>query len=358
MTHLRNNNFEHLRNKAFELGFSSFAVAGIQLPDRYAAKYRAWLDGHYNGTMDYLNTHLPLKENPRLLVENAMNVICVSFLYRCEDPLPNDPDHGYFSLYARGRDYHKVIKQKLNRLAEEIQTIATDCSLRVFVDSGPVFEKYYAHEAGLGGTGRNSLVISNTCGSFIFLGEIITNLPLPITGKTDFDPCKSCERCISICPTGAIMDNRHLNANLCIAYLTIEYKGIIPHALAARMGNHVYGCDECQLCCPWNRKKRYSQEPDFKCRYTADFTKLENLLKLGESDFLRTFEGSPIRRIGYESFLRNTIIAAGNSANTQYLPVLEDIATRTQSETVRQHTLWAMEDLNRNKTKVCSQTDK
>lgn len=337
---------EKIKQKALELGFSAFGVAKLELPPKEIEAYEKWLDAHYHGTMNYLKEHLPLKKDPRALVPTATYIISVALFYKSEDCLPNDPDHGYFSMYARGRDYHKVIKNKLKRLATEIQNIADHFEYRAFVDSGPIFEKLYAQEAALGIKGKNSLVINEKLGSYFFLGELLTNLPLEANQRSSFNPCKSCTKCIDHCPTSAILDHKQINANRCIAYLTIEYKGIIDYPLTKLMGNHVYGCDLCQSCCPWNTRRIYTKEPDFANRINADFTHLSYLISLSEKEFLETFHGSCIRRIGYESFLRNVIIAISNSQNKEYLPTLTRLLQETSSPILEQHLKWAIQDLS------------
>ena len=334
-----------IRQKALELGFTAVGFTKVRLPDEYIRKYEEWLNRNYHGSMDYLVRHLPLKKNPEQVLENALSVICVSLLYRTEDCLTDDPHHGYFSIYARGRDYHKVVKKKLTQLIGEIHKIAGDCHERAFVDSGPVFEKYYAAEAGIGAIGRNSLVISSGYGSFFFLGELITSLPIDTDSVQNFDPCRGCARCLEHCPVNAILDNRQINAGRCIAYLTIEHKGIIPYKLTVLMGNRVYGCDSCQKCCPWNRKIKITAEPDFSCRLTDDIVRLDNLIKFKPEDFSETFAGTPVHRIGYESFIRNVVIAAGNSGDLKFIPVLQQMLAANPGEVISQHLIWSINNL-------------
>lgn len=331
---------------ALASGFDCVGITNPIISQNNIQKYEKWLEKKLYGNMDYLEKHLDLKKHPKKLLESALSIISVGLLYKPQKLLPQDNLHGTISSYAYGRDYHKVLKQKLKVLANEIQKLSLELKLeyRAFVDSGPVFEKKFAEKSGIGCSGKNSLIINPKLGSQIFLGELITNLPLEQTQSKPIDYCKSCSKCIDNCPTKAILPDNEINPSRCIAYLTIEHKGIIEKSLTTLMGNHVYGCDDCQSCCPWNSRHIYTKEIDFSTRYDENFTKLNNLIELTEEDFNKIFEGSPIRRIGWESFIRNVIIAIGNSKEKSFIPYLEKY-TNSENEILKIHSQLAIETL-------------
>ncbi len=335
---------EEIKKEAYKIGFNIIGFSQLSLPSCKIASYEKWLKDGYLADMTYLREHLELKKNPKLLLEDALSIISLGILYRPQQTLPQDKLHGIISAYAQGRDYHKVLKKKLKLLSDFITKITCDLKFRTFVDSGPVFEKLYAENAGLGTKGKNSLVINPQLGSQMFLGEILTNLNLIPNNPLDFDPCHSCTKCKKSCPTNAILENKEINASLCIAYLTVEYKGIIERKISKLMGNHIFGCDECQTICPWNNRKVYTKEIDFTLRYDENFTRLENLINLTSFEFEEIFAGSPIRRACYESFIRNVIIAIGNSKDKNLSPLLLRFKD-SSSEVLKQHALWALEDL-------------
>lgn len=334
-----------IREAAGKIGLDQIGFTPLTLSPSLIQDYEKWLHNGYSADMNYLKSQLELKKDPRSLLPEALCIISVGLLYHPAEQLPQDPLHGRISCYAYGRDYHKVLKRKLQLLSEEIRHLASEFKYRAFVDSGPVFEKLYAHSAGLGSRGKNSLLINYHLGSMFFIGELIANLPLSEEERRDFDPCHGCSRCVKSCPTGAILPGREINASRCIAYLTVEYRGIIPRELADLMGNHIFGCDDCQSCCPWNKRKIATGEKDFILRYTEEFTRLENLAVLSPEEFSRCFEGSPIRRAGYESFMRNVIIALGNSGDRNLTPLIEKF-TRSTSTILRTQSIWALEKLS------------
>ncbi len=330
---------------ARKCGFDAVGISDLELPQQDLDEYIRWIEQEYYGQMDYLKNNLSLRLDPRLLQAQALSVITVAVVYRTSQNYSSDKSVGQISAYARGRDYHKVLKNKLKQLSKEIISLYSPYQGRAFVDSGPVFEKLYGQQAGLGIKGRNSLLINPRFGSQFFIGELITNLPLKATPKIqEFDPCKSCKTCQERCPMQCILDNRMIDASRCISYLTIEYHGIIPREYCIKMGNRIFGCDECQSSCPWNKRRIYTKEGDFTPRLTAEFLKLENLLRLTEADFLQKFEGSVIRRAGWISFMRNVIIAAGNSANPQLIPLIQ-CYTCHPDEILQTHARWAIQML-------------
>jgi len=252
-----------------------------------------------------------------------------------------DPRLGYVSRYALGRDYHKTVRQRLKRLAERIRSAVGELDYRVFADSAPVLEKPLARNAGLGWIGKHTNLLSRTAGSWFFLGEIYTDLPLPTDEPVD-PHCGSCTACIEACPTGAIVAPYELDARLCISYLTIELHGSIPTELRALIGNRVYGCDDCQLVCPWNRYASPSPESDFLPRQGLDATTLTELFAWSEEEFLERTRGSAIRRIGHERWLRNVAVALGNAPSTPAVVKALRRRERHRSALVREHVAWAL----------------
>ncbi len=303
---------------AAQLGFQSTGFSDIDLStsERYLM---SWLQAGYQGDMDWMLKHGTKRSRPAELVENTCSIISVRMDYLPVDSADpamvlNHPELGYISRYALGRDYHKVMRKKLQKLAGKITEEIGDFGYRVFVDSAPVLEKPIAVKAGLGWMGKHTNILSREAGSWFFLGEIYTDLPLaPSTPLSNH--CGECTACIDICPTKAIIAPYELDARLCISYLTIEHKGAIPEALRPLMGNRIYGCDDCQLICPWNRFAQFSQLDDFAARHQLDCSHLIELFEWTEEAFLNRMQGSPIRRIGYERWQRNIAIALGNSAN-------------------------------------------
>jgi epoxyqueuosine reductase len=254
----------------------------------------------------------------------------------------NDGDAGYISRYALGRDYHKLMRSRLQKLAERIHAVVGDFGYRAFVDSAPVMEKALARNAGLGWVGKHTVLINRDAGSYFFLGELYTDLPLPVdTPETDH--CGTCTRCITACPTGAIIGPYQLNAKRCISYLTIELKGNIPEELRAPIGNRIFGCDDCQLVCPWNKFAKRTDEPDFRARNHLDEASLAELFAWTEAEFLQRSEGSAIRRSGHQRWLRNIAVALGNAPTTP--EVIAALESRRDSDDplVREHVEWALE---------------
>jgi epoxyqueuosine reductase len=304
--------------------------------------------------MDYMARHGSMRSHPEQLHPDTMSVISVRLDYLEAEPDANDvlkkKDIAYVSRYALGRDYHKVIRGKLKKLSEQIASYLNDhghegFSSRVFTDSAPILEKALAEKAGLGWIGKNTLLLNEKAGSWFFLGEILTNLPLPGGEENQPNRCGSCSACLDICPTDAIVAPYQLDARACISYLTIEYRGSIPVALREPMGNRVFGCDDCQLVCPWNRYAKHNAEDDFRPRHGLDQKELVSLLNWDETEFLRKTEGSAIRRTGYQGWQRNLIIGLGNSpAEPAAVSALQ--RRKGQSDLLDEHIDWAMNKLS------------
>jgi epoxyqueuosine reductase len=261
---------------------------------------------------------------------------------RDADEVLADPDRGYVSRYALGRDYHKVLRSRLAQLAEKIRAHSASRSHRVFVDSGPILEKAFARDAGLGWIGKHTNLLHQRAGSWFFLGEILTDLPLPIDAPAT-NHCGTCRACIDVCPTGAIVAPYELDATRCISYLTIELRTAIPEEFRKAIGNRIHGCDDCQLVCPWNKFARVSEERDFTPRHALDEARLVELFAWSEEEFLARTEGSAIRRIGYECWLRNIAVGLGNAPKSD--EVVRSLAARRDdpSALVREHVQWALE---------------
>ncbi|MBS7325026.1 MAG: tRNA epoxyqueuosine(34) reductase QueG [Thiopseudomonas sp.] len=331
---------------ASELGFSQ---AGISSTDLSAEeKYlQRWLDAGHHADMDYMAKHGMLRARPDELVPGTLSVISLRMDYMPGDTQAArrlaDPETAYISRYALGRDYHKMLRKRLQKLADRIADAIGPYGYRVFTDSAPLLEKALARNAGLGWVGKHTLVLNRKAGSWFFLGEILTDLPLPATNELARNHCGSCSACLDICPTRAFPAPHVLDARRCISYLTIEYKGSIPLELRPLMGNRVFGCDDCQLVCPWNRFAKATAEPDFMPRHGLDNASLAELFLWGEEEFLQKTEGSAIRRAGYEGWLRNLAVGLGNAPAT--IPVLEALQARRQhpSALVREHVEWALQ---------------
>lgn len=331
---------------AQELGFADIGISSIDLSaeEDYLQK---WLDAGYHGTMDYLEKHGMLRARPAELVPGTLSVISARMDYLPGDTAAAqrlaDGEAAYISRYALGRDYHKMMRKRLQKLAERIAEAVGPFGYRVFVDSAPLLEKALARNAGLGWIGKNTLVINRKAGSWFFLGEILLDFPLPANQEQPRNHCGTCSACLEVCPTQAFVAANTLDARRCISYLTIEYKGSIDPELRPLMGNRVFGCDDCQLVCPWNRFAKPTAETDFMPRHGLDNVGLSELFMWTEEEFLKRTEGSPIRRAGYESWLRNLAIGLGNAPST--IPVLEALQLRRShpSELVREHVEWALQ---------------
>jgi epoxyqueuosine reductase len=335
---------------AQEVGFQACSIAGVDLSHEEAGLVD-WLAKDYHGEMEYMVRHGLKRARPKELVPGTASVISVRMNYTAPhakdaDEVMADHDAAFISRYALGRDYHKVLRSKLQQLAERIQTDVGDFGYRVFTDSAPVMEVALANSAGLGWRGKHTLLLSRDAGSMFFLGELFTDLPLAPTEPVT-NHCGSCTRCITACPTNAIIAPYLLDARRCISYLTIELKGSIPVELRPLLGNRIYGCDDCQLVCPWNKYAQLSAERDFDVRNDLDDVSLLTLFAWTEEEFNRRFEGSAIRRIGHVQWLRNIAVALGNalaagSKQSDAIRVVLNEKLDHQSEVVRDHVVWAL----------------
>ena len=335
---------QQLGQWATELGFRDLAISDAD-PGVHAAQLDAWLDKAYHGEMEYMTRHKALRCNPDELVPGVRRVISVTLDYLPEESpihLLEQPEKAYIARYTLGRDYHKMMRKKLARLARQLQDQAGG-AYRAFVDSAPVLERAFAEKAGLGWIGKNTMLISREAGSWFFLGEIYTDLPLPLSEPLGSEHCGNCRACLDICPTQAFTGPYTLDARRCISYLTIEYKGSIDEALRPLMGNRIFGCDDCQLVCPWNRFAKLTAEDDFKPRHALDDISLLELFGWSEATFLEKTAGSAIRRTGYIGWLRNIAIALGNAPHSQ--AVIDALQARLEhpSELVREHVRWALQ---------------
>ncbi|MGH8264784.1 MAG: tRNA epoxyqueuosine(34) reductase QueG [Steroidobacteraceae bacterium] len=333
-----------LRRWATELGFQQLGVSGVDLADD-EARLGEWLESGWHGDMQYMERHGTRRSRPAELIPGTLRVISVRMDYwpgdaRDAEASLSDSESAYVSRYALGRDYHKLLRQRLQQLADRVTEAIGPFGFRVFVDSAPVLEKPLARNAGLGWIGKHTNLINSRAGSWFFLGEIYTDLPLPVDVPAT-DHCGTCQACIDVCPTRAIVAPYQLDARRCISYLTIEHAGSIPEEFRRPMGNRVYGCDDCQLVCPWNKFAHITAEPDFRVRHGLDGASLAQLFGWTEAQFLERTAGSAIRRIGHERWLRNIAVALGNAPSTN--EVLAAIESRIDDPSllVREHARWA-----------------
>lgn len=307
---------EQLNHWASELGFQQVGVTDIDL-DEAGQHLKDWLKAGYQGRMDYMSSHGDMRWKPDQLLPGTLRIISVRMDYRPPDVQLTealaDRNTAYVSRYALGRDYHKLIRKRLTQLGKRLQQQASDMGFRAFVDSAPILERAAANKAGLGWVGKNTMLINRKAGSWFFLGEILTDLPLPVDRAFEQDHCGQCTACIDICPTQAFVGPYVLDARRCISYLTIELDGPIPVELRKGIGNRIFGCDDCQIACPWNRFSNPTKESDFHPRHQLDKAQLIALFQWDEATFLKNTEGMPIRRTGYENWQRNIAVALGNA---------------------------------------------
>jgi epoxyqueuosine reductase len=339
-----------------ELGFAQLGVTDIEL-GCHEERLLNWLEKGFHGSMSYMERHGTRRSRPGELVPGTLRVISARMDYMTAAAIPaeilmEDPESALVSRYALGRDYHKVLRKRLQKLAHRVEELAGPFGYRVFVDSAPVLEKALAEKAGLGWIGKHSNLLNREAGSWFFLGEIYTDLPLPVDTPSE-NHCGDCVRCIDACPTGAIVGPYQVDARKCISYLTIELRGSIPVELRAPMGNRIFGCDDCQLVCPWNRFAVDSTEPDFLPRNGLDSETLVRLFAWSEEEFAQRTQGSAIRRAGYTGWLRNIAVALGNVNLDQARrpgEVLEALRQRRDHscELVREHVSWALEQHRNN----------
>lgn len=337
---------ESIRQWGRELGFQQIGVAGVTIQEDEDRLMR-WLELGRHGSMEYMPRHGRRRARPQELVPGTIRIISARMDYLpadARDPgeVLADPTLGYISRYALGRDYHKVLRRRLASLADKLVAACAGTQYRVFVDSGPVLEKAYARDAGLGWIGKHTNVIHQNAGSWFFLGEILTDLPLPIDAPATAH-CGSCTACLTVCPTQAIVAPNELDARRCISYLTIELRESIPVEFRKALGNRIYGCDDCQLVCPWNKFARATREIDFAVRNRLDSLTLIDLFAWTEAQFLSRMEGSPIRRIGYECWLRNIAVALGNAPTSNEVIAALQARYDHPSDLVREHVAWALD---------------
>ncbi len=334
-----------IREWARELGFQQAGISGIDLTADEQALQR-WLELGRHGEMEYMARHGSRRSRPAELVPGTLSVIAVRMDYLPAEATPpvtllDHPSTAYVARYALGRDYHKVIRRRLQKLADRLSAHIGEFGYRAFTDSAPVLEKPLARNAGLGWIGKHTNLINKDAGSWFFLGEIYTDLPLPPDTPAD-EHCGTCSACIDVCPTQAIVAPFELDARRCISYLTIELHGSIPTEFRRAIGNRIYGCDDCQLFCPWNKFARPTAEGDFQPRHGLDHGELAALFLWTEEEWLANTEGSAIRRIGFERWLRNLAVALGNAPGTETTIGALRARASTTSELVREHVAWAL----------------
>lgn len=327
------------------LGFAEVGITDTDL-QHAEVEHQQWIDKGFHGDMDYMAKHGTKRTRPAELVPNTIRVISARLDYKppqAKDSwqVMEDGQQAFISRYALGRDYHKVMRQKLQQLCNQIKQVVSDAEYRVFTDSAPVLEVALAEKAGLGWRGKHTLLINKNHGSWFFIGEIYTNLPLPIDPPASAH-CGTCNACLDICPTQAIVAPYEVDARRCISYLTIELKTAIPVALRPLIGNRVYGCDDCQLICPWNKFAEVTAEQDFHVRHGLDDISLVDCFGWSEAEFETKMAGSAIYRIGYEQWLRNIAVGLGNAPTS--LEIIEALETRKDdaSPLVREHVVWAL----------------
>ncbi len=335
---------QDIKRWANALGFQQTGITGTDL-SQAKQRLQQWLDKGYQGKMAYLSNNPEQRTHPEQLVPETLSIISVRMDYLpansgMQATLANKVK-GYISRYALGRDYHKLMRKRLQKLADKITQSVGPFGYRAFTDSAPVMEKPLAEKAGIGWMGKHTLILNREAGSWFFLGELFTNLPLP-HDKPISNHCGSCQACIDICPTQAIVAPYQLDARRCISYLTIEYHGSIPIELRPLMGNRIFGCDDCQLICPWNRFAKYTQEDDFKPRHHLENQDLVNLFAWSEAEFLQKTKGSAIRRTGYTGWLRNIAIALGNAPTSKAIVAALQQRSDHPSAIVREHVQWAL----------------
>jgi epoxyqueuosine reductase len=338
----------NIKKWGVELGFQQVGFADIDL-SKYEHHLKDWIDRNYHGAMSYMAENHDKRCHPEQLVPGTIRVVCVRMDYALDskDSLESMENTGkaYVSRYARGRDYHKLIRKRLQKLARRIQDVVGPFGYRAFVDSAPVLERALAEKSGMGWIGKNTMLINKQAGSWFFLGELFTDLPLPVDEKVS-DHCGSCSACIDICPTKAFIKPNLLDATRCISYLTIELRTSIPVEFRKPMGNRIYGCDDCQIVCPWNKFSNPTDEKDFTPRHNLDDAQLVDLFGWSEREFLNRTEGSAIRRIGYDCWLRNIAVALGNAPSSKEIVGVLQSRLNNVPDMVNEHIEWALQQHN------------
>jgi len=334
-----------------ELGFQAVGISDTSLGEA-ETRLQHWLVQGYHGAMDYMAKHGSKRSRPAELIPGTLRVITVGMNYypaavKDSWEVLNDGERAFISRYALGRDYHKVLRNRLEQLAQKIRAEADQCACRVFTDSAPVLEVELAEKARLGWRGKHTLLLTREHGSYFFLGEIFTDLPLvadadAVENSALKNHCGSCTACLDICPTQAIIAPYRVDARRCISYLTIELKGSIPEEFRKMMGNRIYGCDDCQLACPWNRFAQTSLEPDYAARHGLDNISLTELFAWDEATFQQKFAGSAVYRIGHEQWLRNIAVALGNAPASEKVVSALRARMLHPSALVKEHIVWAL----------------
>ncbi len=347
-TRIYSNLPKHIKHWARDLGFQQAGISNTDL-SQAEQHLHLWLKKGFHGDMDFMARHGQKRSRPELLKEGTLSIISVRMDYFPENPkhtekILESSSKAFISRYALGRDYHKLMRNRLQKLADKIEEHIGPFGYRAFVDSAPVLEKAIAEKAGLGWIGKHSNLINRKAGSWFFLGEIYTDLPLNPDQHAS-SHCGQCQACLEICPTQAIIAPYQVDARRCISYLTIELKTAIPIAFRSSIGNRIYGCDDCQLICPWNRFSKQTSEGDFSPRHNLNSSQLTHLFNWTESEFLKKTEGSPIRRIGYDRWLRNISVALANGPATESAQTALAGKTSHPSELVREHVQWAVSTL-------------
>lgn len=342
---------EQLQQWGRELGFQQVGITDVDLSS-HEPKLKEWLAKGYNGSMKWMGEHGNMRSRPDELLPGTIRVISARMDYLPADTeqikVLKDGEKAYISRYSLGRDYHKLIRKRLSQLAKQLEVEASklfpDLAIeqRAFVDSAPVMERPLAEKAGLGWAGKHTLIINEKAGSWFFLGEILTNIPLPVNLSIPENKCGSCTACLKVCPTDAFPEPYTVDAKRCISYLTIENKGPIPVEFREPIGNRVFGCDDCQAICPWNKFAQFSQETDFDPRHNLDNSRLIDLFQWSETEFLKNTEGSPLRRAGYNNWLRNLAVGLGNASSSD--EIIEALTQKREdtSEMVQEHIDWAL----------------
>jgi epoxyqueuosine reductase len=345
---------------ALELGFADIGICDTDL-SRHEDAFLQWIDNGYHGEMDYMERHGLMRARAHELLPGTLRAISVRLDYLPPEALivstMGDSNNGYISRYATGRDYHKIMRNRLKKLQQKIETQVTDLIARPFVDSAPIMERQLAEKAGVGWVGKNSLILNEDAGSFFFLGELLVSLPLPVSKPVE-EQCGKCVACITICPTQAIVEPYVVDARRCISYLTIEKFGPIPVEFREAIGNRIYGCDDCQLICPWNKMAVASTEDDFKPRKDIHSPQLLDLFAWTETSFLKRTEGSPIRRIGHERWLRNIAVALGNADYSDLIVAALAEKKAQASDMVNEHIDWALVQQARKSKRVDRKTQR
>lgn len=342
-------NIQHWAN---ELGFAQVGISNTDLSTATPA-FQAFIANHYHGSMSYLEKNAELYCNPNLLLPNTVSIISVRMDYlppnhQSLSTLKNK-NQAYIARYALGRDYHKVLRKRLQKLADKINQTIGPFGYRAFCDSAPVLEKPIAVKAGLGWMGKNTLVLNRSAGSYFFLGELFTDLPLALDQAVT-EHCGSCRACLDICPTQAFVAPYVLDARRCISYLTIENKGSIPQTLRSAIGNRIFGCDDCQIICPWNKFAKLTRETSFHIRHQLQQSNLIDLFNWNETQYLKYTEGSALRRAGYNGWLRNVAIGIGNAPYSPHNMTALNNKKNHSNDMVQEHIQWALDQQQQKQT--------